>query len=168
MGSSVSKRIVITGSTRGIGNGLAREFLKRDCSDAISARSADAVDAMVAELGEQYGAHRVTGAACDITDPETLQRLWDTAVGAFGGVDIWINNAGMSIERKPLWQQSDEALAGLVRTIATLEPLIDDPIDTVRFSVSPSVSERGIRARLCVPPSQGAPQPVKKGDSGGA
>ena len=48
----MTKRIVITGSTRGIGNGLAHEFLKRDCSVAISGRSADTVATVVAELGE--------------------------------------------------------------------------------------------------------------------
>ncbi|MGI9608497.1 MAG: SDR family NAD(P)-dependent oxidoreductase [Acidimicrobiales bacterium] len=115
----MSKRVVVTGSTRGIGNGLAREFLKRDCSVAISARSADAVAQVVAELSEQYGAHRVCGAACDVTDTAALQGLWDSAADAFGGVDIWINNAGMSIERKRLWEQSDEALNGLVRTNLT-------------------------------------------------
>ena len=44
----MGRRIVITGSTRGIGNGLAREFLKRRCRVAISGRSADQVEAVVA------------------------------------------------------------------------------------------------------------------------
>ena len=52
-------------------------------------------------------------------DPAALQRLWDCAAEAFGGADVWINNAGMSIERKPLWEQSDEALEGLVTTNLT-------------------------------------------------
>ena len=115
----MSKRVVITGSTRGIGLGLAREFLKRDCSVAISSRSADAVAGVVAELSEYYGTAKVCGVACDITDPTALQTLWDCAADAFGGVDIWINNAGMSIERKPLWEQSDDALEGLVATNLT-------------------------------------------------
>ena len=45
------------------------------------------------------------GAACDVTDPGQLQTLWDAAVEAFGGVDVWVNNAGVSIERLPLWEQ---------------------------------------------------------------
>ena len=115
----MTKRIVITGSTRGIGNGLAHEFLKRDCSVAISGRSADTVATVVAELGEYYGHDRVCGTACEITDPASLQRLWDCAAAAFGGVDLWINNAGMSIERKPLWEQDDDALQGLITTNLT-------------------------------------------------
>ena len=115
----MGKRIVITGSTRGIGNGLAREFLKRQCQVAISGRSADSVATVVAELGEYYGPSKVCGKACDITNPQQLQELWDHATQAFGGVDIWINNAGVSIERRPLWEQSDDDLAGLVNTNLT-------------------------------------------------
>ncbi|WP_419918806.1 SDR family NAD(P)-dependent oxidoreductase [Candidatus Poriferisocius sp.] len=115
----MAKSIVITGSTRGIGNGLAREFLKRQCRVAVSGRSASAVEAAVAELSQYYGTSKVCGAPCDITDPQQLQGLWDHAAGAFGGIDVWINNAGVSIERKPLWEQSDTALAEVVETNLT-------------------------------------------------
>ena len=115
----MGRRIVITGSTRGIGNGLAREFLKRRCRVAISGRSAGQVEAVVAELGQYYGESRVCGAACDITDPGQLQALWDGAAEAFGGVDLWVNNAGVSIERLPLWEQRDRDLAALVDTNVT-------------------------------------------------
>lgn len=115
----MTKRIVITGSTRGIGNGLAREFLKRRCRVAVSGRSADHVGEVVAELGQYYGEAKVCGTACDITDPEQLQGLWDCAAGAFDGVDVWINNAGISISRRPLWEQPDRDLAALVDTNLT-------------------------------------------------
>lgn len=115
----MGKRIVVTGSTRGIGLGLAREFLKRQCSVAISSRTAATVDAVVAELGEYYGSERVCGAPCDITKPDQLQALWDTAQEAFGGVDVWINNAGMSIVRKPLWEQEDADIEALAATNLT-------------------------------------------------
>ena len=108
------KRIVITGSTRGIGRGLAEEFLGRGCSVAISGRTAATVAEVVAELGAVHDPAHLTGAACDITDPERVRALWGVAAGAFGGVDIWINNAGISIRRKPLWEQSDDDLARVV------------------------------------------------------
>ena len=50
------KTIVITGSTRGIGRGLADSFLERGCSVVISGRSQEAVDAVVAELGQKHDA----------------------------------------------------------------------------------------------------------------
>lgn len=108
------KRIVITGSTRGIGRGLAHEFLARGCRVAVSGRSGAAVDRAVAELGAAHDPDRVAGAACDITDPDQVRALWRAGAGAFGGVDIWINNAGVSIGREPLWEQSDEDLRRVV------------------------------------------------------
>ena len=119
MDTNQHKRIVITGSTRGIGNGLAREFLKRRCRVAVSGRSASEVESVVAELAQYYGDGRVCGTACDITDPEQLQGLWDCSAEAFGGVDVWVNNAGISVERRPLWEQRDDDLAAVVRTNLT-------------------------------------------------
>ncbi len=115
----MGKRIVITGSTRGIGNGLAREFLKRQCQVVISGRSPSTVNAEVAELGQYYGTSKVCGAPCDITDPQQLQGLWDIATTTFGGIDLWINNAGISVGRNPLWEQSNDDLAKLVETNLT-------------------------------------------------
>jgi len=108
------KRIVITGSTRGIGRGLAEEFAARGCRVTVSGRSAATVAETVAGLGSAHDPDRVTGAACDVTDPHQVRALWDAAAGAFGGVDIWINNAGVSIGRKPLWEQSDDDLRRVV------------------------------------------------------
>lgn len=102
------KIVVITGSTRGIGSGLAENFLARGCSVIISGRKQADVDVRVAELAGQYGADRVAGKSCEITDAAQLQGLWDAAVAKFGRVDIWVNNAGVSVPRKPL-HESDPA-----------------------------------------------------------
>ncbi len=96
------KSVVITGSTRGIGRGLAEQFLARGCRVMVSGRSQAAVDEVVVQLAQQAGDDRVAGLACEITDPVQLQALWDAAVQRFGTVDVWINNAGISLPRKPL------------------------------------------------------------------
>jgi NAD(P)-dependent dehydrogenase (short-subunit alcohol dehydrogenase family) len=93
--------IVITGSTRGIGKGLAAELLRRGHDVAISGRSQAAVDQALAELAPlaSHGA-RVVGAPCDVSRAAELQQLWDHAVAAFGRVDVWVNNAGISHSRQ--------------------------------------------------------------------
>lgn len=101
-----TKHIVITGSTRGIGHGLADAFLARGCSVTVSGRGQDAVDSAVAGLKSKYEAERIFGQACDVTVPEQVQALWDQSVKQFGKVDIWINNAGVSGDQGLVWELS--------------------------------------------------------------
>ncbi|WP_226660808.1 SDR family NAD(P)-dependent oxidoreductase [Microbulbifer aggregans] len=112
------KTVVITGSTRGIGRGLAENFLASGCRVVISARSQEKVDEAVKELRAVHGEAAVTGIACDITSEQDLAGLWAFA-SATGPVDIWINNAGMSIVRKSLWEQSADDLRNIVDTNLT-------------------------------------------------
>jgi NAD(P)-dependent dehydrogenase (short-subunit alcohol dehydrogenase family) len=116
----LGRRVVVTGSTRGIGAGLARELLRRGAKVVISGRSPDAVSSAVDQLiAEGFVADDVAGQACDITDPAQVQGLWDAAVAAFGGVDIWINNAGISPVRAPLWELDPAVVRDLVDTNLT-------------------------------------------------
>ncbi|WP_371189348.1 SDR family NAD(P)-dependent oxidoreductase [Thalassotalea maritima] len=108
--------VVITGSTRGIGLGLAENFLKRGCQVVISSRHQNDVDNVVYRLGQTFGDQQVTGKACDICDAGQLSALWEHAKDKFNGVDIWINNAGMSISRAPLVEQSADDLTHIVQT----------------------------------------------------
>lgn len=89
------KKVIVTGSTRGIGRGLAESLLEQGCAVLIHGRTQAHVDAAVAELRDQYGVDRVLGYACDVREFEALQSLWDGAASDWGVVDIWINNAGI-------------------------------------------------------------------------
>lgn len=109
------KTVVITGSTRGIGRGLADAFLERGCQVVISARSDEAVAQAVAELTQKHPG-RVAGRACDVTQAAQLEGLWQAACEAFGSVDVWINNAGISLPREPLHQADP---AGIQRIVST-------------------------------------------------
>lgn len=105
--------VVVTGSTRGIGLGLARELLARDARVVVSGRSAGRVAAAAAELGVP---DRVEGVVCDVTDHASVQSLWDAAVRRFGQVDIWINNAGSTAIPVPLWEVPADELRRTVET----------------------------------------------------
>jgi NAD(P)-dependent dehydrogenase (short-subunit alcohol dehydrogenase family) len=98
------EHVVITGSTRGIGLGLAREFLELGCSITISGRAQADVDRVVDELGSHYPPDAIFGIACDVRNPTQVQALWDASFERFGKVDIWINNAGFSGPLLPAWE----------------------------------------------------------------
>lgn len=111
-----SKVVVITGSTRGIGFGMAREFLRRGCRVVICGRSKETTHGAAVALAEQFDPARVLGVMCDVRFYDQVQALWDAAVARFGRVDIWINNAGLGTGQANLWEQTPEAMAAVVET----------------------------------------------------
>jgi NAD(P)-dependent dehydrogenase (short-subunit alcohol dehydrogenase family) len=110
------KSVVITGSTRGIGLGMADTFLEKGCSVVVSGRSQNSVDIAVASLTERYNAELVLGQPCDVTDAAQVQALWDAAVARFGRIDIWINNAGISHDTEKLWDLPTEIVHDVILT----------------------------------------------------
>ncbi|MGB7539493.1 MAG: SDR family oxidoreductase [Anaerolineales bacterium] len=110
------KVVVITGSTRGIGFGLAKEFLRRDCGVVITSRSAENVGLAAAGLATEFGSELVFDQVCDVTDFSSVQSLWDASVKHFGAVDIWINNAGISHRQADLTAIPPEDLRAVMET----------------------------------------------------
>lgn len=105
---------VVTGSTKGIGRGLAADFLRRGHNAVICSRNAADVERVAAEL-DAAAAARCTGIACDITDKTQVQALWDHAQTTFGQVDYWVNNAGLASSRHEVHEAPEE----LTRTLIT-------------------------------------------------
>ncbi len=110
------KIVVITGSTRGIGYGLADSFLDLGCAVTISGRTQEAVDKAVAELSTKHAAERILGCPCDVTDFGQVLGLWDAARARFSKVDIWVNNAGLGHEQVSFWEIPTERLETVVKT----------------------------------------------------
>jgi short-subunit dehydrogenase len=110
------KTIVITGASRGIGYGLAEEFLKSGHRVTICGRSPESINAAVTTLSAKYGNQRLLGQVCDVADYNQVQKLWDETVARFGGVDIWINNAGISNLRQSFWKLPVESINNIVQT----------------------------------------------------
>ena len=95
---------VVTGSTKGIGRGIAAGLVAADANVVVNARTdADVADA-VAELDE-LGAGEVTGVTADMADPADIERLVESAIDAFGEIDLLVNNAAV-------WPREDSPVEG--------------------------------------------------------
>jgi short-subunit dehydrogenase len=108
--------VVITGSTRGIGLGLARQFLARGHAVMISGRDNAAVTTTVERLSSEYPDVRVCGQSCDVNIESDLQVLWDESSRSFDTVDIWINNAGINNPKQKIY---DMPLRDIENTLET-------------------------------------------------
>lgn len=93
-GTLRGKVAVITGSSRGLGYGIAELFAKEGASVVLSARSQRTLDEAVNALRAQ--GYAATGFVCDVGQLEQVQALAAHALETFGKIDIWINNAGVS------------------------------------------------------------------------
>ena len=113
------KTVVITGSSKGIGFGLAAEFLKRDFSVVLSGRNEKKLHSAVDSLGEEYGKDKVAGQPCDVTNVQQVEILWNTAKNKFGAVDIWINNAGITNPTKLFWEVEPSDIKNVINTNIT-------------------------------------------------
>ena len=108
--------VVITGSTRGLGFCMAREFLSRGCAVMVSGRTSGSVDAAVSLLRRELPEADLHGFPCDTGEPAQVQALWDAAEKALGRVDHWINNAGIAQPQLPIWEVAPDVMEQVVRT----------------------------------------------------
>ena len=111
------KVVVITGSTRGIGRSIALACAGEGASVVVSSRSAEAVQKTVEEMKAR--GYAAAGITCDATVPGALRELLRFAVGTFGKVDVWINNAGLSSGYRPLDEINPEEISQIVATNVT-------------------------------------------------
>jgi NAD(P)-dependent dehydrogenase (short-subunit alcohol dehydrogenase family) len=110
------KTVVITGSTRGIGYGLADSLLSLGCKVVVSGRAEEGVDTAVKALVLRHGENNVYGHPCDVTEVTQLQGLWEAAKNNFGRIDIWINNAGVGHPLGDIWNIPDSQIHAVVDT----------------------------------------------------
>jgi NAD(P)-dependent dehydrogenase (short-subunit alcohol dehydrogenase family) len=109
------KHVVITGSTRGIGFGLALEFLKAGCKVTINGKSQESIDHALNRL-KGKDSSLVHGYAASVEERKNLENLWNFAEQQFGKIDIWINNAGIDQSRKYIWEMDDQEYEQVIRT----------------------------------------------------
>lgn len=97
---------LVTGGTRGLGLAIARAFASAGADVVVASRKGDACDEVAEELRKAGG--RAVGCACHVGRWDDLERLVETAYGAFGRVDVLVNNAGISPQYATLADVSEE------------------------------------------------------------
>ncbi|MFT4569990.1 MAG: NADP-dependent 3-hydroxy acid dehydrogenase YdfG [Hyphomicrobiaceae bacterium] len=91
----MSKKILITGASSGLGEGMARHFASRGHSLALAARREDRLNELAAELRE-LGAPVVATARLDVTDYDTVPGTLASLRDELDGLDIVVANSGVA------------------------------------------------------------------------
>ena len=87
--------LVITGASSGIGRASARRFAERGARLVLAARRIRPIQTAVEECAARGS--QAIAVQVDVTDPESIENLARAAIKAYGRIDIWINNAGVSL-----------------------------------------------------------------------
>jgi len=94
VGSVDSKIAIVTGAGSGIGRAAALALLGGGFRVVLAGRRAQALDDVAAQSG---AGDRVLAVPTDVTDEQSVARLFETCVGHFGGLDVLFNNAGGNV-----------------------------------------------------------------------
>ena len=89
------KVVIVTGASSGIGEAMAREFAAQGARVVLGARSVQKLQLIAGEIRSQGGQAAYCGV--DVTNVDECRRLIETAVNEFGGIDVLVCNAGLSM-----------------------------------------------------------------------
>ncbi len=98
---------LITGSAGGIGKAIAKKFAAEACCVVICDNDRERLAGAEPEFESKYGKDAFIAGTLDVTNSSDVQKLFDEASLAFGGVDIVVNCAGLSIS-KPLAEHTEK------------------------------------------------------------
>lgn len=97
------KIVVITGGTKGLGKAMAMAFLKNDSKVVVCSRDENSPVDLALPVDElRPREENISWVKADVTKEEELKKLADFVVKKFGRLDIWINNAGLWMEKVPV------------------------------------------------------------------
>jgi 3-oxoacyl-[acyl-carrier protein] reductase len=92
------KRALVTGSSAGIGKGIARKLAEEGASVVVTGRDAKKTETGGHEI-RAATKQQIVGVAADLSTDEGAKTLADKVISEFGGVDILVNNHGVYFER---------------------------------------------------------------------
>ena len=152
-GVLAGKVALVSGSSRGMGKAIAVAFARNGASVAVTARTASALDDVVAEI-RNLGADAIAVPA-DLEDTEGLPRIVEAVISNFGRLDILVNNAGLIKPFKDLvdftpdeWRKTIEVnlVAPAMLTRAVLPTMISQQAGRI-INISSMGGRRGKKGR---------------------
>ena len=111
----MSKTVLITGATSGIGHATALAFAKAGYDLLVCARRLEVLENMKAEFEPEYGI-KVTPFALDVTDRKAVSEILPAVIEKAGGVDILVNNAGLAQGLDPFQESSIDDIELMINT----------------------------------------------------
>ena len=112
------KKVLVTGSSRGIGLSIVQSFIKEGCSVVANGRNQE-------DLLKAINNLKCHGIAADVSDPNESKRLVDEAIDCMGGIDVLICNIGNSESVKPGEENYDEWQQSLKSNFFTASNMIE-------------------------------------------
>lgn len=88
------KRVLVTGSSRGIGYAIANSFLREGASVVFTSRNQDDLNSLISEIVEDASQEKVTAIVCDFTIADDVVNLRKKIERSWGGIDIVVANVG--------------------------------------------------------------------------
>ena len=89
------KIVVVTGSAQGFGEGIAAELLKQGCYLAYVDLNEELARRNAEDANRAYGRGTAIAVRCDVGDEASVSAMIDATVAAFGGLDLFVSNAGI-------------------------------------------------------------------------
>ncbi|MFR4962973.1 MAG: SDR family NAD(P)-dependent oxidoreductase [Streptococcus sp.] len=93
----MSKNVLITGATSGIGEATARAFAKEGANLILTGRRVERLQALKAELEASYPDQKVWTFALDVTDMDMVKDVCQAILKSVGQVHVLVNNAGLAL-----------------------------------------------------------------------
>lgn len=108
------KTVVITGSARGFGLEMAKVFKRNGLNVVLSDVNLENLEKALGTIKAIESGSDVISVPCNVTKSEDLEALYSKAKETFGGVDIWINNAGVNQPDKPVCELTEQEIRFLI------------------------------------------------------
>ncbi|MGT2911111.1 SDR family NAD(P)-dependent oxidoreductase [Streptococcus cameli] len=111
----MSRTVLVTGATSGIGKAIAFAFAKQGDRLILIGRRTERLQAIKAELENEYGV-TVWMYQLDVTDPQAIQSVCQTILSDVQKIDILINNAGLALGLEKFYEYNSEDMLTMLDT----------------------------------------------------